>query len=154
MAALCVRVLRAQTVVGVADERGRRGGGHESLACDGVYPVGRAGTSGKIMRDGLRISRVLSHQAKERRDGGPRVAEAFIHSLLFTHLRTRSQSTEPFPVFLNVFSTRSSFLIFSSPFSSLHSPWLHPARCIMHLNTHLTGQPPHSSQTGQVLFSL
>ena len=30
------------------------------------------------MRDGLRISCILSHQAKERREGGPRVAEAFI----------------------------------------------------------------------------
>ena len=78
MAALSVGVLRAQTVVGVADERGRCGGGHESLACDGVDPVGCARAGGKIMRDGLWISCVLSHQAKERQDGGPRVAEAFI----------------------------------------------------------------------------
>jgi hypothetical protein len=79
MAALCVGVLRAQTIVGVANERGRSGGGHESFAGDGVYPVGCAGAGGKIMRDGLRISCVLSHQAaKEGREGGPRVAEAFI----------------------------------------------------------------------------
>jgi hypothetical protein len=78
MAALCVGVLRAQTIVGVADEGWGGGGGHESLASDGVYPVGSAGASGKVMRDGLRIGCVLSHQAKERREGGPRVAEAFI----------------------------------------------------------------------------
>jgi hypothetical protein len=78
MAALCVRVLRAQTIVCVADERGGCGGGHESLAGDGVYPVGCTGAGGKIMRDGLRISCVLSHQAKERQEWGARVAEAFI----------------------------------------------------------------------------
>lgn len=36
------------------------------------------------MRDSLRISCVLSHQAKERREGGPRVAEAFIDELTVT----------------------------------------------------------------------
>jgi hypothetical protein len=65
MAALCVRVLRAQAVVGVADERWGGGGGYESLARDGVHPVGSAGASGKIMGDGLWIGCVLSHQAKK-----------------------------------------------------------------------------------------
>ena len=134
MAALCVRVLRAQTVVGVADERGGRGGGHESLAGDGVYPVGCAGAGGKIMRDGLRISRVLSHQAKERREGmeghgwpgslyTPLLSELALSQLdWFPRLLQRASA----------FPTRSSVLIFSPPFSSFHSPWLHPARCIMH----------------------
>ena len=93
MAALRVRVLGAKAVVGVADEGWGYGGSYESLAGDRVDPVGGAGTGGKIVCDGLRISGVLSHLAKERREGGPRVAEAFIDRnflLLFTHLRTRS----------------------------------------------------------------
>jgi hypothetical protein len=36
------------------------------------------------MGDGLRISCVLSHRAKGRREGGPRVAEAFIDELTVT----------------------------------------------------------------------
>jgi hypothetical protein len=156
MAALCVGVWRAQTIVCVTDERGRCGGGHERLAGDGVYPVGCAGASGKIMRDGLRISCVLSHQAKERREGGPRVAEAFIDMTVtpfsFTHLRTRFHSTEPFAVFPPTCFQRGPPFSFSHlPFRLFHSPWLYACRSLHHasgsyVKTHLTHQGA-SSQT-------
>ncbi len=50
--------------------------------------MGGAGAGGMIMSDGLRISCVFSHLAKERQEGGPRVAEAFIdtNSLSFSLL--------------------------------------------------------------------
>jgi hypothetical protein len=134
MAAVCVGVLRTQTVVGVADEGGRRGGGHESLAGDGVYPVGCTGASGKIVRDGLRIGCVLSHQAKERQDGGPRVAEAFIDeltvtpfSLLISELALSQLNRSPSSP--TCFQRGHPFSFSHLPF---HSPWMHPARCIMH----------------------
>jgi hypothetical protein len=78
MAALRVGVLGAETIVGVADQRGRHGGGYERFAGKRVDPVGGAGAGGKIMSDGLWISGILSHLAKKRREGGPRVAETFI----------------------------------------------------------------------------
>lgn len=72
MAALCVGVVGAQTIVGVAGERGRRRGGRESLAGDVAYPVGCAGLAGAA-GGRIMISCVLSHQTKERQEGGPRV---------------------------------------------------------------------------------
>lgn len=126
MAALYVGVLRAHTIVGVADERWWYGGGHESLAGDGVDPVGGAGAGGKIMRDGLRISCVLSHQAKERREGGPRVAETFIDNttlvpslLLISELALAQLNRSPSQ---RVSNEENSFLIFSPSFYPFHSP--------------------------------
>jgi len=78
MTALRIGILRAETIVGVADQRGRCGGSYECFAGERVDPVGSASAGGKIMSDGLRIGGVLSHLAKKRREGGPRVAEAFI----------------------------------------------------------------------------
>jgi hypothetical protein len=92
MAALRVRILGTETIVGVADERWRYGGSNEIFAGKGVDPVGGAGTGGKIMRDGLRISGVLSHLARERRVGGPRVAEAFIDRKLSPSLYSSPNS--------------------------------------------------------------
>ncbi|SRR6266702_3259845 len=59
--ALRIGVLRAKTIVGIADQRRGNGRSYEGLAGQGVYPVGRASASGKIMSDGLRISSVFSH---------------------------------------------------------------------------------------------
>jgi hypothetical protein len=65
MAALCVGVLGAETIVGVADQRGRYGGRYECFAGKRVDPVGGAGAGGKIMSDCFRISGILSHLARK-----------------------------------------------------------------------------------------
>ena len=172
MAALRVRVLGAKAVVGVADEGWGYGGSYESLAGDRVDPVGGAGTGGKIVCDGLRISGVLSHLAKERREGGPRVAEAFIDRnflLLFTHLRTRSGQLNRSPSSPTCFqrgppfsppSPNNSVLVPLPPSPSqfsacpFHSPCpppppchacLHPARCIMHHRPYMNTHLTHRS---------
>jgi len=73
MTALRIRVLGAEAVVGVADQRGRYEGSDEGLAGERVDPVGGAGTGGKIMCDGLGIRCILSHcelLAKKQKEAG------------------------------------------------------------------------------------
>src|SRR5882757_6840499 len=98
MAALRVGILRAEAIVGVADQGGRRRGCHESFAGERVDPVGGASAGGKIVSDGLWIGGVFSHLAKERRGGratggrGLYRQQTFSFSLLISEL-----STEPLP---------------------------------------------------------
>jgi hypothetical protein len=77
MATLRVGILRAETIVGIADQRGSYGGSNEGIARQRIDPVGCAGTSGMIMSDGLGIGRILSHlnddsRGTQAKNGGPR----------------------------------------------------------------------------------
>lgn len=100
MAALGVGILRAEPIVGVADQRWRHGGAGEGVARQGVDPFGGAGASGLIVSDGLWICRILCHLstlgrvlARKGRQGGAGVAEAFID--LFFRLFIFAKRTVP-----------------------------------------------------------
>jgi hypothetical protein len=111
MAALRVGILRAETIVGIADQGGSGGGSNEGFARQGIDPVGGAGAGGKVMCDGVGIGCILGHLATgetgEERETGRATGgrDLYIFHYIFA-VRCPLSHREPFQ---NVFSTRFQF---------------------------------------------
>ncbi len=102
MAALRVGILRAETIVGIADQGGSGGGSNEGFARQGIDPVGGAGAGGKVMRDGVGIGCILGHLATretgEERETGRATGgrDLYIFHYIFA-VRCPLSHREPFP---------------------------------------------------------